>query len=87
MKKLFVLALMFSGVTGFVISPLIEDTQELGFLFSDANYLNDKKIKSFEIVVPHSSKHWKKSFKVEFYELNVKNSSSFNKEMNLVIPR
>ena len=73
--------------TGFVISPLIEDTQELGFLFSDVNYLNDKKIKSFEIIDYHSSKHWKKSFKVEFYELNVKNSSSFSKEMNLVIPR
>lgn len=73
--------------TGFVISPLIEDTQELGFLFSDANYLKDKKVKSFEIIAPHFFKYWKRLFKVEFYELNVKSSPSFSKEMNLVIPR
>jgi len=73
--------------TGFVISPLVEDTQELGLLFVDANYLKDKKVKSFEIVGPHLFKYWKRLFKVEFYEINVKSSSSFSKEINLVIPR
>lgn len=73
--------------SGFLISPLIESTEELGLLFSDANFLDDKTVKSIEIVAPRFSMLWKKSFEIGFYQLNPKSSSGFLEKMDFVIPR
>lgn len=71
---------------GFVISPLIENTEELGLLFSDANFLNDKAVKSIEIMAPRFSMHWKDSFEIGFYKLDIKGSSGFIEKMDFSIP-
>ncbi|MCY4495487.1 MAG: hypothetical protein OXB92_16710 [Acidimicrobiaceae bacterium] len=71
---------------GFVISPLIENTEELGLLFSDANLLNDKTVKSIEIIAPFSPMLWKDSFEIGFYQLDIKGSSGFIDKMGFSIP-
>jgi hypothetical protein len=72
--------------SGFVISPLIENTEEFSLLFTDINYLTDKRVKSIEIVAPHFPIFWKKSFQLVFYRLNVKSSPSFIDKLDVVIP-
>lgn len=72
--------------SGFVISPLIENTEELGLLFSNSNFLNDKTVKSIEIVAPQFTMLWKNAFEISFYQLDIKESSGFIDKMNLSIP-
>jgi hypothetical protein len=72
--------------SGFVISPLIENTEEFSLLFADTNYLTDKRVKSIEIVAPHFSMIWNKSFELAFYRLKVKSSPSFIDQLDVVIP-
>lgn len=73
--------------SGFVISPLIENTEELGLLFSGSHYLNDKVVKSIEIFAPRFSFLWKSFFEISFYQLNFRSSSGFIEKMNVVAPR
>lgn len=73
--------------SGFVISPLIENTEELGVLFSDANFLNHKLVKSMEIIAPQFSVYWKDSFEVGFYQLDINGSPGFIDKMNFSIPQ
>lgn len=77
-----------AGVSGagFVISPLIESTEELGLLFSDPNFLNDKTVKSIEIIAPRFSMFWEASFEIGFYQMNIKESSGFIEKMDFSIP-
>lgn len=72
--------------SGFVVSPLIENTEELGLLFSGVNYLNDKKVKSIEIVAPRFSLLWKKTFEIDFYQFVFHRSPDFIERMGFVKP-
>lgn len=72
--------------TGFVISPLIENTEELGLFFSDAKFLNHKAVKSIEIIAPRFSMLWKDLFEIGFYQLDIKGSSGFIEKMDFSIP-
>ena len=73
--------------SGFVVSPLIENTEELGLLFSGASYLNEKKVKSMEIVAPHLSLLWKSSFEISFYRLDFQPLPDFFEQMGYLKPR
>ncbi|ADU70296.1 hypothetical protein [Pantoea sp. At-9b] len=65
-----------SGMTesGFIISPLIENTAEFGLLSASADYLKDKRVKSIEISATDLPFLWKRSFNIEFYALNYPSS-------------
>lgn len=65
-----------SGMTesGFIISPLIENTEEFALLSVDANFLKDKRVKSIEISASSLPFLWKPSFNIEFYPLNYPSS-------------
>lgn len=52
--------------TSFLISPLIENTEEFNLLYSDSKYLNEKKIKSITITSDGGGTHWGKEFELEF---------------------
>ena len=72
--------------SGFIISPLVENTEEFGLLFSGVNYLNDKKVKSIEIVAKGRSLHWKRSFEIDFYELDYQPSPDFVENLGFSNP-
>ena len=73
--------------SGFVISPLVENTEDLGLFFSGVNNLNDKRVKSIKIVAPRSSFFWEKSFEINFYKFNFQSSPGFIERMGFVMPR
>ncbi|PIJ81519.1 hypothetical protein BLD46_12720 [Erwinia sp. OLMTSP26] len=60
--------------SGFIISPLIENTAEFWLLSVSANHLKDKRVKSIEISATNLPFLWKKSFNIEFYALNYPSS-------------
>lgn len=74
---------------GFVISPLIEYTEEFGLLLTDANMLNSKTVKSLEIIAPHFPVLWKDSFEIGFYPLDIKDKEfpGFSEKLGISIPR
>ncbi|QGR07380.1 hypothetical protein CTZ24_13520 [Pantoea phytobeneficialis] len=77
-----------SGMTesGFIISPLIENTEEFGLLTSDAHTLNDKRVKSIEISATKLPFLWKRSFNIEFYPLDYPSSPDFIGKMGFAKP-
>ncbi|MBP2194650.1 hypothetical protein [Pantoea cypripedii] len=77
-----------SGMTesGFIISPLIETTEEFGLLSADLNSLNDKRVKSIEISATSLPFLWKPSFNIEFYPLNYPSSRDFIGKMGFAEP-
>lgn len=77
-----------SGMTesGFIISPLIESTEEFGLLSSDVNSLNDKRVKSIEISATDLPFLWKSSFNIEFYQLTYPSSRDFIEKMGFAKP-
>jgi hypothetical protein len=50
--------------SGILISPLIENTAEFGFLFGDKGLLSGKKVQSFSITPVHSIWQWKSVYRV-----------------------
>ena len=73
--------------SGFLISPLIQNTQDLGLLFSGTSYLNSKKVNSIEIFATYLPMLWKSSFEIEFYELDFQPTPDFIEKMNFAKPR
>ncbi len=73
--------------SGFIVSPLIENTEELGLLFSGTNYLNDKKVKSIEISAIGLPLLWKKTFEISFYEFDFQPSPDFIEKLGFAKPR
>ena len=71
---------------GFVLSPLVESTEEFGLFFSDVNHLKDKMVKSIEIIAPRFSMLWKDSFEIGFYQLDIKAHPEFGEKMGIQIP-
>ncbi len=55
--------------SGFVISPLIESTAELGLLYADSKYLSNKQVKSFSISVVGSPRYWNNTYTMSFSQL------------------
>jgi hypothetical protein len=54
------------GQTGFLGSPLIEDTQEFSLLYAESGYLEHKRIRSFVIEAVSGQRLWRSKYKVEF---------------------
>lgn len=51
--------------SGFVISPLVEDTRDFSILFGKGNYLHDKMVKSIKVtVVGEDAYHWNRAITV-----------------------
>lgn len=55
--------------SGFIISPLVENTDEFGLLFAGAKYIADKKVRSIKINAKRLPFLWKESFEIEFYSI------------------
>lgn len=51
---------------GFVLSPLVESTQDFGLLFADHTYLAEKRVVSFRVTPDGSSRFWNPEFSVTF---------------------
>ena len=70
-----------SGMTqsGFLISPLIENTGEFGLLYGDMNYLADKKVKSFSIAPVSDRAEWEDTFEVVFKKISVPSTIEISK--------
>lgn len=61
--------------SGFLLSPLIEDTAEFGLLFSTNQILENKKVKSISIsAIPNDSKQWNHEYKITFKQINELNT-------------
>lgn len=52
--------------SGFLISPLVESTDEFAALFGDSRPLPDKAVKSFSVATAGASNFWKDEFEVQF---------------------
>ncbi|CAM3007445.1 hypothetical protein [Legionella worsleiensis] len=53
--------------SGFLISPLIEETAEFGLLFSNNPFLENKKVKSITLTTSKkNAKHWQSEFTISF---------------------
>ena len=61
--------------SGFLISPLVENTRDFTFLYGKTGYLNDKKVKSFSIEPVGSKWEWERIYKVVFKRLNAPEKS------------
>jgi len=72
--------------SGFIVSPLVENTHEFGLLFAGANYIADKNVKTIEINANNSSFIWKNSFEIEIYSFNYKSTPSFIDKLGLSPP-
>ncbi|MFZ3231119.1 MAG: hypothetical protein WA160_13005 [Pseudobdellovibrio sp.] len=60
--------------SGFLISPLIENTFEFGMLYADQKYLKEKLVKSFNIsLADGESIFWSPDYVVTFSRINKKN--------------
>lgn len=59
------------GRLGFLISPLVETTQEMATLYGSRGFLARKRVASFKILPTGWAALWKRSFKVEFRQLDV----------------
>ena len=56
--------------SGFLISPLIENTAEFGMLYGDRLYLNNKRVKSIVITsADEEARHWKKEYTIRFNQI------------------
>lgn len=73
--------------SGFLLSPLVESTQDLGLLYAGGDYLTDKRVKSIEIVATTLPLSWRKSFEIEFYELSFQPAPGFIDKMDFAKPR
>lgn len=65
------------AASGFIISPLVENTDEFSLLFAGANHIVNKKVKSIEIVANPFSFLWKNDFEIEFSSFDYKATPSF----------
>lgn len=80
---------LISGIasSGFVLSPLIENTDEFGLLYGGLGYLDEKLVKSFSIS-PIGRKHlWEDTFEVTFKKFKLNQNIDISKiyELNRVI--
>jgi hypothetical protein len=57
--------------TGFLLSPLIENTNEFGLLSAGAGYLEDKKVRSFSINAKGGNRLWNAEYEIEFVALDL----------------
>lgn len=65
--------------SGFLISPLIENTGEFGLLYGGMNYLADKKVKSFSIAPVSDKVEWQDTYEVVFKQISVPSTVDISK--------
>lgn len=73
--------------SGFLLSPLVENTQDLALLYAGEKYVADKRVKSIEILATTLPLSWRKSFEIEFYEFSLQPSPGFIEKMDFAKPR
>ncbi len=65
--------------SGFLLSPLIEETKEFELLFHKDDYLENKKVKYITIISsPSNSTHWKNEYQIIFKNLEDNKSNSLS---------
>ena len=57
--------------SGLIISPLIENTDEFGLLYSKPQYLRHKKVKSFSIKPINGWILWKNNYQITFKKVDI----------------
>ena len=64
---------MISGMakSGFLLSPLIENTGEFVLLYGDRDYLMNKKVKSFSIMPVSNKEQWEQTYDVRFMKVQL----------------
>lgn len=68
--------------TGMLISPLVENTAEFGFMYDGKLYLKDKKVKSFVIDSDGGHMLWESKYEVQFFDFNVPKNKQINNLFN-----
>jgi hypothetical protein len=72
--------------TGFLISPLIENSPELGFLYAGAEYIRHKTVRSFAIAPVSGNSLWQSRFDVEFTPVSFPGAPQTARLLNLDRP-
>lgn len=63
------------AISGFLLSPLIENTKEFALLYSPSHLLDGKVVRSMSITSPsHRFSHWQQEYTIAFKSLNERNS-------------
>ncbi len=62
--------------TGFVVSPLIESTEDFGLLFSGTDFLRNKQVASFTIDAAAPRSLWRDTYEVELTSVAYKESGN-----------
>ncbi|MDX2347070.1 MAG: hypothetical protein QNK11_09395 [Legionella sp.] len=61
--------------TGFLLSPIVENTTEFGLLYADSKYLTDKTVQSFLVHPEHGRRLWNNQYEVEFITMDIPKKS------------
>lgn len=56
--------------TAFLVSPLVESTQDFGLLYANPKYLEEKEVKSIFLSMKNGRILWEKEFQIEFLSLD-----------------
>lgn len=73
------------GAAGFLLSPLIENTQEFGYTFSAPHLLKGKRVKSFSLSPSSGTGFWQDEVLVTFSSLEL--TQTVNPGSNLSVPQ
>ena len=72
------------GAAGFLLSPLVENTDDFGLLLSGPDFYQTKNIGAIEFEVQKGIGGWKDQIKVDFFSLEVPPSSKMTSLLNSI---